>query len=422
MIDLRRTYAESLDANDELAVFRSRFLIADPDRIYMDGNSLGRLPQAAASRASQVVMDEWGEGLIGGWNAGWYEAPRRVGDAIGALIGAGPGQVIVTDSTSVNLFKLVAASLALRPERHRIITDSLNFPSDLYILQGAAELLGRGHTVVSIGMQAGGEVPDLGDLSAAVDSDTAIVVRSHAAYKSAYLYHMESVTRLAHERGALVVWDLSHSVGVVPIELDRWEVDFAVGCTYKYLNGGPGAPAFLYVSTPLQERARSPIWGWFGRDSPFAFDLRYEPAPGAARFLAGTPPILSLLVMEAALEPTIEAGTSRLRRKSVAQTEYLIALADELLAPLGVAVASPRESERRGSHVSLRHPEGYRVAQALIDEMKVIPDFREPDLLRFGCAPLYTTYADIWEAIDRTRRVIGERMFERYSPVRRGVT
>jgi kynureninase len=260
------------------------------------------------------------------------------------------------------------------------------------------------------------------DLRSRLDQRTALVCLSHVAFKSGFLYDAASVTRLAHEAGALVLWDLSHSVGVVPIELDRWGVDFAVGCSYKYLNGGPGAPAFLYVRREIQERVQSPIWGWFGQRDPFAFELAYVPASGVERFLAGTPPILSLLALEAALDLCLEAGIGPIRRKSIALTEYLIHLAQEVLRPAGFAIASPREAQRRGSHVTLRHPEGYRISRALADEMGVLGDFREPDHLRLGLAPLYTTFVEVWEAIDRIRRCVEEARYLRYSSERLPVT
>jgi len=422
MIDLNRHYAERLDRDDELAPLREQFVIADEDQLYMDGNSLGRLPRKAASRALALIDHEWGEELIGGWNGGWYEAPLRVGDTIGSLIGAAAGQVAVTDSTSVNLYKLVIAALRLRPGRHRIVTDTLNFPSDYYIIQSAIDLLSAGHDLVRAASRDGGVTPDLDELVRSIDSDTALIVLSHVAFRSGYLYDMQRITQAAHAEGALVIWDLSHSVGAVPIALDGCEADFAVGCTYKYLNGGPGAPAFLYVHRTLQEAAASPIWGWFGREAPFSFDPNYAPATGIARFLAGTPPILSLLTMEAALEPTVHAGIAAIRRKSVSQTEYLIALIDTLLVPLGFELASPRNPAQRGSHVSVNHPEGYRIARALTAELNVIPDFREPNIIRFGCAPLYTKYVDIWETVQRTRQVIVDRLFETYSATRHGVT
>ena len=416
-----RAFARQMDETDPLARFRKAFLVAEPDLIYLDGNSLGRLPRPTAERLQGLVGKEWGRDLIRSWNAGWYGAPARLGDKLATLLGAGQGQVVVSDSTSVNLFKLVMAALGLRPDRERIISDTLNFPSDLYILQGCCQLLGRGHHLHLV-PSADGIAVDLGDLWAAIDGRTALVSLSHVTFKSGYLYDMAEVTRRAHQAGALVLWDLSHSVGAVPLELDRWGVDLAVGCTYKYLNGGPGAPAFLYVCRDLQAEALSPIWGWFGQRQPFAFDVDYEPAEGMARFLVGTPPILSLLALEPALDITLDAGLSAIRRKSLRLTAYLVYLVDTLLAPLGFALGSPRDPARRGSHVSIRHAEGYRINRALIEEMHVLPDFREPDNIRLGLAPLYTTFVDVWEAVDRIRRVVKENRYERYPPTRQTVT
>jgi len=416
-----RDFACQLDTQDELASFRSQFVIPDPNLIYLDGNSLGRLPKAAAERVSAAIA-EWGSDLIRGWNKGWWDSPARVGEKIARLVGAGPGQVIVCDSTSVNLFKLVMAALALHPRRRRIVTDTLNFPSDLYILQGCVNLLGGCHEIVRIESADGDVTPDLDALASAVDENTSLVTLSHVTFKSGYLYEMAAVTGMAQRKGALVLWDLCHSVGALPIELDACNADFAIGCTYKYLNGGPGSPAFLYVRKELQEKVTSPMWGWWGQKSPFAFDLDYTPAPGIARFLAGSQPILSMLALDAALDPLLEAGMDRLRRKSVLLTGYLIYLADTLLAPLGFTLGSPRDPARRGSHVSLRHPEGYRLNRALIEEMNLIPDFREPDNIRLGLAPLYTTFGEVWEGVERIRRVVEEKRYEKYPKERLTVT
>lgn len=413
-------FARRLDAEDDLASFRDGFVIADPDLIYLDGNSLGRLPRRTVEHLRQVIEEGWGRDLVQGWNAGWYEAPARIGEKIARLVGAGPGQVTVSDSTSVNLYKLTMAALAMRPGRDRFVSDVLNFPSDLYVLQGNIRLFDAYH--VHLVPSADGITVDQETLFDAIDERTALVTLSHVAFKSGFLYDAEAVTARAHQAGALVLWDLSHSVGAVPLELDRWGVDLAVGCTYKYLNGGPGSPAFLYVRRDLQEKALSPIWGWFGRRSPFAFDLAYEPAQGVRRFLVGTPPILSLLAVEPALDLLLEAGVARVRRKSVRQTAYLVYLFDTVLAPLGFTLGSPRDPDLRGSHVSIRHPEGYRINRALIEEMDVLPDFREPDNIRLGLAPLYTSFAEVWEAVDRIRRVVAEERYLLYSTERLAVT
>jgi kynureninase len=416
-----RAFARTLDADDDLASMQEAFVFTEPDLIYLDGNSLGRPPRRTVERLRAAVEVEWANDLIRGWNAGWYQAPARVGEKIARLVGAEPGQVIVSDSTSVNLFKLTMAALALRPERNLIVSDVLNFPSDLYILQGCARLLGDRHHLQLV-PSADGIGVDRQALFDALGEQAALVTLSHVVFKSGFLYDAAAVTERAHQAGALVLWDLSHSVGAVPVELDRWGVDLAVGCTYKYLNGGPGAPAFLYVRRGLQNDVLSPIWGWFGQRSPFTFDLEYQPAEGVTRFLVSSPPVLSLLAMESALDLLLEAGMERIRRKSVRLTSYLVYLVDTVLAPLGFALGSPRDPGQRGSHVSIKHPEGYRINRALIEEMEVLPDFREPDNIRLGLAPLYTSFAEVWEAVDRIRRVVAEERYLHYSRERLAVT
>jgi kynureninase len=414
-------YAQALDQADALAGFRAEFVVSDPGLIYLDGNSLGRLPRRTVAIMQQLVEQQWGDALIRGWGQGWYAAPQRIGEKIARLLGAAPGQVIACDSTSTNLYKLVMAALALRPGRKKIISDTLNFPSDLYILQGCIHTLNQGHHLELVEASAGLGV-DSATLCAAIDADTALVTLSHVVFKSGYLYDAAEITRRAHAAGALVLWDLSHAAGAVPLALDDWDVDFAVGCTYKYLNGGPGAPAFLYVRRELQDQALSPVWGWFGQRAPFAFDLDYQPSAGVSRFLSGTPALLSLLAVEPGVDLLLEAGMDNLRAKSLRQTGYLIDLFDHSLAPLGFTLGSPRSGAQRGAHVSVRHPEGYRINCALINEMAVLPDFREPDNLRLGIAPLYTTYAEIWEAVQRIARVVSEQRYRNYPTQRAAVT
>lgn len=410
-------FAQKLDGDDELASFRDEFVFAEPDLIYLDGNSLGRLPRRAVDRMRTAVEEEWGRDLIRCWNASWWDSPTRVGEKIARLLGASPGQVIVSDTTSINLFKLVMVALEMRPERDRIVSSVLNFPSDLYILQGCIRLLGDRHQLHLVPSEDGISV-DQETLFEAIDERTALVTLSHVVFKSGFLYDAEAITKRAHQVGALVLWDLGHSAGAVPIELDPWGVDLAVGCTYKYLNGGPGAPAFLYVRRDLQD-ALSPIWGWFGQDSPFDFDLEYEPAEGITHFLVSSPPILSTVALESALDVLLKAGIDRIRRKSVRLTSYLVYLFDTILEPLGFGLGSPRDPAQRGSHVSIRHREGYRINRALIEEMAVIPDFREPDNIRLGVSPLYTSFSEVWEAVDRIRRVVKEKHYVRYFPGQR---
>ena len=416
-----RSFARSLDATDELRGFRSKFVITDPNLIYMDGNSLGRLPVETERRVSEIISQQWGDQLIRSWGQGWFDAPNRIGDKLAGLLGAAPGQVVVSDSTSVNLFKMVLAALALRPGRTKIITDDLNFPSDLYILQGCIRLLGGKHNLQVV-LSPDKVVPDLQALETSIDNDTALVTLSHVVFKSGYMYEAAAVARRAHEMGALVLWDLSHSAGSVPVCLDDWDTDLAVGCTYKYINGGPGAPAFLYVRRSLQDSALSPIWGWFGDHAPFAFDLVYAPDAGIRRFLGGTPPVLSTLAIEPGVDLLLAAGMDRLRQKSIALTSYMIYLFDAILAQHGFVLGTPRDSTRRGSHVSLRHPEGYRINRALIEEMHVLPDFREPDNIRLGLAPLYTTFEEVFETVDRIRLAVSERRYITYPASRQSVT
>lgn len=431
-----RDFAHQLDTQDKLASYREAFVFLDPNLIYLDGNSLGMLPKAAQEKARQIVDEQWGRDLIRGWNKGWWDAPSRVGDKIGQLIGAAAGQVLVNDTVSLNLFKLATAALTLQPNKKRIITDAFNFPSDLYILQGIQQLLSHGsldtlredhtkplyHQIIRIGASDNDITPDLAALESAIDENTALVTISHVVFKSGYLYDMKRITELAHRKGALVLWDLSHSVGSVPIALDECNADFAIGCTYKYLNGGPGAPGFLYVNKSIQEKLSSPIWGWWGQKNPFDFDLDYQPAPGAQRFLVGTQPMISLLTMEAALEPTLQAGMDAIREKSILMTDYASFLTKELLAPFSFSLGSPVDSAQRGSHISIRHTDGYRINRALIEEMNVIPDFREPDNIRLGFAPLYTSFADVWEGFDRIKRVMEEKRYEKYPKQKLTVT
>jgi kynureninase len=421
-----KDFALQLDSEDKLASYRDLFLIHDPNLIYLDGNSLGILPKSAQQKAREVVDEQWGQDLIRGWNKGWWEAPQRVGDKIGTLIGAEAGQVLVNDTVSLNLFKLATSALTLQPNRKRIITDTFNFPSDLYILQGIKNLLspspltplpegeGNRYEIIRIGASDNDITPNIAEFESAINENTALVTLSHVVFKSGYIYDMKRITELAHAKGALVLWDLSHSVGSVPIELDKCNADFAIGCTYKYLNGGPGAPGFLYVNKKIQNKLSSPIWGWWGQKNPFEFGLDYEPADGAQRFLVGTQPMISLLTMEAGLEPTLQAGMDAIREKSILMTDYAIYLTENVLARYGFTVGSPLDSTRRGSHISIRHEDGYRISRALIEEMNVIPDFRAPDNIRLGFAPLYISFAEVWEGFDRIKRVMEEKRFDKY--------
>ena len=398
-----RETCQSFDGQDPLAHFRDEFSLPD-GVIYLDGNSLGALPRATVTRLNQVALEEWGSGLIRSWNtADWIRAPRRIGDKIGRLIGAEPGEVIVADSTSVNLFKLLAGALRLQPERHFVLTESANFPTDLYVAQGLIELLGGNHAL---------RVVPRRQLTGAIDGSVGVVMLTHVDYGTGEIHEMRRLTDAAHKYGALVLWDLSHSAGALPIDLNGSDVDLAIGCGYKYLNGGPGAPAYLFVATRLQDQLGNPISGWMGHASPFAFQPEYQPAAGIARQLAGTPPVLSMMALEVAVDMWLRVDQREARQKSMALGDLFIRLVDETCRDLGIEVASPREAALRGSQVSLRHQEAYRVMRALIDR-GVIGDFRTPDLMRFGFASLYTRYVDVFDAVHCLREVLATRAWQR---------
>jgi kynureninase len=406
---LDRTYAEQLDVGDPLAGFRDRFAWpADESLIYLDGNSLGPLPLATQARIAEVVGTEWGHGLVRSWHS-WVGLPREVGDLIGRhLTGAAPGQVLVSDSTTVNLFKLASAALEARPGRRVIVTDDDNFPTDRYVLQGIAAQRGCELRMIHADMDLGLSEETL---LAALDRDVALVSLSHVAYRSGALADMANITSLVHDAGALMLWDLCHSVGAVPIELDACEADLAIGCTYKYLNAGPGAPAFLYVRDELTDQLRQPVWGWFGQNDQFAMGPSYDPIPGIEHFSTGTPQIIGTVAVQEGTKLLAEAGIDQLRAKGVALTSYLIHLADEWLTPFGFRLASPRVDARRGSHVTLRHPEAWRISQALIS-VGVIGDYRTPDRLRLGPVPITTRFTEVWDALDRLRDVAANETYK----------
>jgi len=419
--EIGEAFARNLDMQDELKSFRDEFVMADPDLIYLDGNSLGRLPKATVPLLRQLVESEWGDGLIRGWNRGWWDAPRRIGEKIASLIGAKPHEVIVADSTSVNLFKLAMGALRLQEKRSHVVSDVFNFPSDLYVLQGVISVLGGRHELVLMESKDSIHMED-SEIQKAVNDRTALVELSHVTFKSGFLYDMERVTRLAHEAGALVIWDLCHSAGALPVRLNACGADMAIGCTYKYLNAGPGAPAFLFVREDLQEKLGSPVWGWLGQENPFGFDLQYRPAPGINRFLAGSSPILSMTAVEPSVELVQRAGTDRLRAKSVRLTEYLIFLYDRFLSSRGFVLGSPRDERRRGSQVSIRHADAFRIIRAMIEDMKVIPDFRAPDNIRLGLTPLYISFSEVWEAVQRIAHIIDHKVHERFTHEKPTVT
>lgn len=386
--------AARLDAEDPLAALRERFLPADGVVAYLDGNSLGRPLRAAAERMERFVRADWGTRLIRGWDEGWIDRPRTLGDRIGAAaLGAAPGQVVVADSTTVLLYKLARAALDERAAhgRDEIVVDTDNFPTDRYVVEGiAAE---RGASLRWIESDpAAGVTPE--QVAAAVGPRTALVLLSHVAYRSGFLADGPAITRVAHDAGALVLWDLSHSVGSVPVELDVWGADLAVGCGYKYLNGGPGAPAFGYIAARHTGALRQPITGWFGHRAPFAMGPGHEPAPDVRALLSGTPPVLASVPLECGVELLAEAGIDAVRAKSLRLTTFALDLADTLLARHGVQVASPRDPERRGGHVTLRRSD-FAEVNARLWERGVIGDFRAPDGIRIGLAPLSTSFAEV---------------------------
>ncbi|MGN6796409.1 MAG: kynureninase [Streptosporangiaceae bacterium] len=403
-----RTYAEQLDLADPLARFRDRFMWAEDGPIYLDGNSLGPLPLATQARIAEVVGSEWGEGLVRSWGT-WVRLPREVGDLVGAhLTGAAAGQVLVGDSTTVNLFKLVNAALDAQPGRTVLVTDDDNFPTDRYVLQGIAAQRGCELRMIHTDLDEGLSEETL---LASLGPDVALVSLSHVAYRSGALADMARITGLVHQAGALMLWDLCHAVGAVPIRLDESGADFAIGCTYKYVNAGPGAPAFLYVRHELQERMRQPIWGWFSQNDQFAMGPGYDPLPGIERFGTGTPQIIGTVAVEEGAKLLAEAGIERLREKGIALTSYLIHLADEWLTPHGFRLASPRADARRGNHVTLHHREAWRINQALI-AAGVIGDYRTPDRLRLGLPPITTRFTDVWDALDRLRQIAADKSYE----------
>jgi kynureninase len=377
-------------------------VVGDPDLLYLDGNSLGRLTHRARRRLAEVVEREWGDGLVRSWEQ-WIDLPRRVGDAIARdLVGAGPGEVVVGDSTTVCLYKAAEAAVAARPGATALVTDDDNFPTDRYVLEGVAARHGLEYREVASHPVDG---PDAAALAGALDG-AALLCLSHVAYRSGALADMAGLTRLAHEHGALALWDLSHSVGAVPVDLTGAGADLAVGCTYKYLNGGPGAPAFSYVRRDRHPELHQPVWGWFGRRDKFAMGPGYDPADGIDAWLSGTPAVLGLVCVEEGVGLLAEAGIDRLRAKGMALTSLIVDLADAWLAPLGFTVGSPRPAERRGSHVALAHPDGGRIARALRERAGVVPDFRAPDRIRLGPAPVASRFVDVWDALDRLRRLV----------------
>ncbi len=396
-----RDDAVAMDRVDPLRAFRDRFEMPD-DVIYLDGNSLGPLPKTTPGRVERMLRDEWGKNLIRGWLAdGWMEKPLVLGDRLATLIGADAGEVAVVDTTSINVFKLLAAALAMRPERRVILSDRENFPTDLYMAQGLSALMDKGHELKLVGED---------EIVAALDDTVAVVMLTQTNFKSGRVHAMRGITEAVHRAGALTLWDLAHSAGAYPVDLNGAGADFAVGCSYKYLNAGPGGPAFLYVARRHQAAAHQPLTGWLGHDSPFDFDVQYRPADGIRRHVCSSPGILGLVALEAALEIFEDTDMAEIRRKSNALCDLFIELVEQRCAGQGFELASPRQAGLaeplvRGSQVSFRHPEGYAIVQALI-KRGVIGDFRAPDVLRFGFTPLYLGYADVYDAVDHLVHVM----------------
>ena len=396
-----------LDAADVLAGYRSRFVGIDDSAVaaYLDGNSLGRPLMVTAARLAEFVEQAWGSRLIRSWDDAWMIEPTSLGDRLAAVtLGAAPGQTIVADSTSVLLYKLLRAAVDAQQGRDEILIDRANFPTDRFVVEGiAAE---RGLTVRWLDApRATGVRP--ADVAAAASRRTAVLVLSHVGYRSGFLADLPTITRIAHDAGALILWDLCHSVGVIPIELDAARVDLAVGCTYKYLNGGPGAPAFGYIATDLQDQIQQPIWGWMGAADPFAMAERYRPAAGVRRFISGTPPVLAMQPVKDMLDLIDEVGVPAVRAKSIALTEHAIALFDDRLSSLGAVLASSRDPAERGSHVTVDHPRFAEVTAALWQQ-GVIPDFRPPDGIRIGLSPLSTSFAELEYGIDAIAQQLRE--------------
>jgi kynureninase len=400
---------EALDRDDPLRTARNAFLLTD-DVVYLDGNSLGALPRATPSRLHEVAVRQWGQDLIRGWTVhDWIGAPQRVGDKIAHLIGAGPGEVVVSDSTSVNLFKLLAAACRLRPERTVILSEAGNFPNDLYVAQGLQMSCGR----IELRLVSGDQV------EAAIDERVAVVLLTHVHYKTAAVHDMTRITAHAHAQGALTLWDLSHSAGALPVDLNAAQADFAVGCGYKYLNGGPGAPAYLFGAQRHQAATVSPITGWLGHARPFDFIDDYTPAPGVGRFLAGSHPILGIAALEVGVDLMLQSDAQCRVAKSRALSDLFVKQVESRCAGQGLELASPRDARARGSHVAFRHRQAYAVMQALIAR-GVIGDYRTPDLMRFGFAPLYNRYAEIWHAVETLHTVLDTAAWDRPEFKKRG--
>jgi kynureninase len=394
---LDRAACEALDAADPLASYRDRFVLPE-GVVYLDGNSLGAMPTQTAARVAATVDGEWARGLVRSWvDAGWMAAPARVGDKLARMIGASPGEVIVAESTTVCLFKLVCAALAMRPGRTVVLTEEENFHTDLYVAAGAARLCGGSVRVVPRER-----------IADALDESVAVLMLTHVDYRTGAMHDMAALSAVAHDAGALALWDLCHSVGAVPLQVNADGADMAVGCGYKYLNGGPGTQALLHVRGGLHAQLRNPIPGWLGHAEPFAFEPSFRPAEGLRSMMSGSPHILQLAALESGVDLWLEVDMAAARAKSISLTELFIALVQERCGDAGFTLVTPRDPRRRGSQVALRHPHGYGIVRGLL-ERGVVGDFRAPDVCRFGFAPLYVSHVDVWEAVDRLRSLLEDR-------------
>lgn len=400
---------QALDLEDPLAPLREEFALPD-DVIYLDGNSLGARPKAALKRAQEVVAEEWGNDLIRSWNkAGWFDLPARLGNKLAPLVGAAADELVVTDSTSINLFKILAAALRIQAEnpetakRRVIVTERSNFPTDIYIAQGLTSWLDRGYSLRLI--------DNVDELPTAIDHDTALVMLTQVNYRTGYQHDMRAITEIAHSKGALMVWDLAHSAGAVPVDLNRANADFAVGCTYKYLNGGPGSPAFAWVATRHHAHFRQPLSGWWGHAAPFAMQPHFEPTSGIRQALCGTQPVVSLALVECGLDIFGKTTIGAIRAKSLALTDLFIDLIETQCSAHPLTLVTPREHAKRGSQVSIAHPHGYAIMQALIAR-GVIGDYREPHIMRFGFTPLYTRFVDVWDAVAILQEILDKQQYD----------
>ena len=417
--------ALTLDKTDTLKSFKEKF-VADPSLIYLDGNSLGKLPIKTIETTANIIEKQWGNRLIRSWNEHWIDLSKNIAAKIAKIVGAQPDEIFVGDTTSLNLYKLLFASLSLQKGKTEIITDDLNFPTDLYIIQGLIKQQFKNHTLKVL--ESASEIfMDTNTISEAISKKTSVTTLSLVSYKSSFLYDMETINNLAHKNDSLVVWDLSHAAGATTIKLNETNADMAVGCTYKYLNGGPGAPAFLYVRKDIQEKLTNPIWSWFAHEKPFDFNPNFIENSGIQKFAVSTPSILSLGAIAPGLDIILEAGITNIQTKSSKQSIFLINLIKHYLIPLGFKIASPLNDSQRGSHISITHCESYRINRAMIAPKNentkiVIPDFRPPNLIRIGITPLYTSYLDLYEAIIRISEIVTTKEYEKFSNEKLTVT